>query len=560
VALFAGTVGLTLRFLMSGTVGMPGRTVLGDPLFGEGSKGSLGTLTEQLGPNRMVLSYKTIEGSESDLRLEQVLGRLDEQAGQWRMQSPSAERQAGIWTLMGPMDLDVHAPGSNTLLGRGHIVEKRPAIRWNGGAWEGLAPLHWESLEGSAKGTWELPVGWQREAEGRLRVDHGPIRWEAPAGPGPKPTLLAMDAERLLAMPGFQTGHLEGVHAHLSEGSLNASVADLSPDTVTWPGPLSFSRQDGWNGEAQSGVAPRPMPGDSFQRVEFRGFKARRNLPTGMESLSTQGARWTPAGLRLEGSVVWEQPLEGQHLTLQAPRVLMREGPGTDLPASLPVGSAVAESQAVLSWGKRSLSSPEIQVARASRIWQLKGPVFGRAEEGTFTGSAGHGNPHTWTIEGPVQLSFFRGGNLRGSRLVWQDALWTLTGHPAAWTRLRERLSGPSILRLGEVVSFPEGLNGSLAAPDGDLFLRAERGKSTGEVVTLDGGVECQGQGWRLAADSVTVQVAPDRTVQKIQAKGSVILRGRLGEGQGEALELEPGPRTVHWQGRVHGKGDGPSW
>jgi hypothetical protein len=159
-----------------------------------------------------------------------------------------------------------------------------------------------------------------------------------------------------------------------------------------------------------------------------------------------------------------------------------------------------------------------------------------------------------------VQVNLFAGGSLRGIRLVWEDALWTLTGRPAAWSRLRERLSGPRIVRKGDTVSFPEGLNGTLAAADGDLFLRAERGQSEGQKILLSGGVECQGQGWRLAADSVSVTVGPDRTVKLIQAQGAVTLRGRLGEGQGEALDLEPGTQTVRWQGRVRGKGVGPGW
>lgn len=558
--LVAGILGFTVRFLMSGSDGMPGRIVGGDPLFGEGTRGSVGTLTEQLGPNRMVLSYKTIEGSEEDLRLEQVTGRLDEATGQWRLLSPTARRQAGIWTLQGPMDLGVVQPGTAALLGKGRIEDEGPAIRWTGGEWEGLAPLRWESLEGSSRGVWNLPTGWRRETDGRLRVDRGPVRWQAPVGGPASTTLQSMDAERLWATPGFQTGHLEGVKARLSEGSLRASVADLSPDTVTWPGPLSFERSDGWRGEAQGGVAPRPSPGAKFQQVELRTFKARRMLAAGEEHLSTDGARWTPSGLRLEGSVVWDQPTEGQRLTLKAPRVLMREAPGPDLPESLPVGHAVAEGFAVLAWGRRTLSSPRIEVERATRRWKLQGPVLGRGEDGTFTGGSGHGDPRSWTIEGPVQVNLLSGGSLRGAKLVWEDALWTLTGRPAAWSRLRERISGPRIVRKGEVVGFPEGLSGTLAAPDGDLFLRAERGQSEVQKITLSGGVECQGQGWRLAADTVTITVGPDRTVKLVQAQGAVNLRGRLGEGQGEALELEPGPQTVKWQGRVRGKGAGTGW
>ena len=101
-----------------------------------------------------------------------------------------------------------------------------------------------------------------------------------------------------------------------------------------------------------------------------------------------------------------------------------------------------------------------------------------------------------------------------GAKLVWEEALWTLTGRPATWSRLRERLTGPRILRKDEVVTFPEGLSGTLAAADGDLFLRAERGQSEAEKITLSGGVECQGQGWRLVADTVIVTMGPERTVK----------------------------------------------
>lgn len=559
-ALVAGTLGFTVRFLMSGSEGMPGRTVGGDALFGEGTRGSVGTLTEQLGPNRMVLAYETISGSEQDLLLEQVTGRLADQTGEWRLVSPKARRQAGVWTLQGPMDLGVAQPGTTVLLGKGRVEGDVPAIRWTGGEWEGLAPLRWESLEGSSRGVWNLPTGWRRETDGHLRVEKGPVRWQAP-GDGPAaPTLQAMDSDRLWATPGFLTGHLEGVKAHLSEGSLQASVADLSPDTVTWPGPLSFERTDGWRGEAQGGVAPRPAPGASFQQVELRRFKARRALLSGEEQLSSDGARWTPAGLRLEGNVVWDQPLDGLRLTLKAPRVLMREAPGPDLPESLPVGHAAAEGQALLTWGRKTLSSPRIQVERATRRWKLQSPVLGRGEDGTFTGGAGQGDPRSWTIEGPVQVNLFTGGSLRGAKLVWEEALWTLTGHPATWSRLRERLSGPRIIRRDEVVTFPEGLSGALAAADGDLFLRAERGQSEAANITLSGGVECQGQGWRLVADTVIVTMGPERTVKLVHAQGAVTLHGQLGEGQGEALDLEPGPKTVRWQGRVRGKGSGSGW
>ena len=59
---------------------------------------------------------------------------------------------------------------------------------------------------------------------------------------------------------------------------------------------------------------------------------------------------------------------------------------GKDLPDNLPVGHAVAEGQALLTWGKRSLSSPRMEAERATRRWRLQAPVYGRSEDGTFSG------------------------------------------------------------------------------------------------------------------------------------------------------------------------------
>jgi hypothetical protein len=54
--------------------------------------------------------------------------------------------------------------------------------------------------------------------------------------------------------------------------------------------------------------------------------------------------------------------------------------------------------------------------------------------------------------------------------------------------------------------------------------------------------------------------MGPARTVKLVHAQGAVMLHGQLGEGQGEALDLEPALQTVRWQGRVRGKGTGSGW
>ncbi|HZU52866.1 MAG TPA: hypothetical protein VFF77_03160, partial [Holophagaceae bacterium] len=182
--------------------------------------------------------------------------------------------------------------------------------------------------------------------------------------------------------------------------------------------------------------------------------------------------------------------------------------------------------------------------------------------DGTFSGAGAEGTPTAWTVAGPVNLSMAGGGQLRGSQLIWEAGAWTLRGNPATWTRLRERLSGPRIIRSGDRLDFPEGLQGAEAGPDGDLTVRAAQGRGDDELLLLTGGVACSGPGWRVEAPAVTVTFGPGHVVKAVHASGGASLKGRYGEGKGEALDMAFGagaPPVVRWQGRVRGEGE-TSW
>ncbi len=525
------------------------RPVDGRDLFASGPMGTLGTVTEQLGQGRFVLSYAHILGSESDLRLQGVKGRLYEPEETWNLEAPSARRREGLWLLDGPLDVQAYAADGQRSIGQGRIQQAGPALSWDHGVWRGLAPLVWQDRGIQTAGVWTLPAGWERSLDGRFQVRQGPVRWEA-LEPG---TIRRIEAARLWANLGLQDGRLEEVRADLEGGSLEAGVALVEPGALRWKAPITFRRADGWVGQAQEGTAPRPEEGKPLERVELRAVRASRGTPSGAERLQAEGARWTPAGLRLEGDVHWEQPLEGQRLSLRAARLLFREqAGGGDLPPDLPVGVARAEAAPVLSWAGRSLSGARME-ARRDRQWLIRGPVYGRSEQGTFRAGTGQGNPKHWAFEGPVQAHLLGGAIVEGDRLVWEDELWTFQGRPVTWTRLRERLTGPKVQKRGELVTFPEGIAGSLAAPDGNMSLRADRAEGQKGVLLLSGRVECQGAGWRLQAERISVTLGPDHQVRSVGAKGNVVLRGEMGEGRGETLELDVATRRAVWKGRVRG-------
>lgn len=519
-------------------------------LPGQSGVGRQGTIIEQLGDGRFVVSFDRIAGTKEQHQVEGVTGILEEPKTHWRMQSPQAAREQGIWTLDGPMKVEAKLPGGPQI-GRGEMVRPGPALKWERGVWTGLQPLSWESLDGPSRGTWSLPEGWNRDLEGRFRAEKGPVRWVA-SGPG---AIRWMESERLWVTLGLEEGEMETVRAGVEGGTLSAPLARVSPERLSWPSGLQFRRDDGWQGQAEEGSAPRPPEGQPLECLELKKVKARRSVPEGTEHLDALGARWTPTGFRLEGDVRWEQPAEGHSLVIRAPRVMFRQvAGGTDLPEDLPPGDARAEGRVVLTWNGRSMSTPSATLRKDSRQWWVQAPILGRSEWGTFQSGPGSGDPRRWVFTGPIQAWLVAGGSLRGDRLVWEEEAWTFTGKPATWQRIRERLSGPRIVRKNDHISFPEGLNGALAADEGDLLLRADCGESVPGRIQLEGRVECRGQGYRIQADRVEVEVGAGNTVQRIQARGKVQLEGAMGEGRGDFLDLDPQARSARWEGKVRGR------
>jgi len=539
-------VGVTTLYVIRGP--RPLRPTNDTGPVGSVTQGRFGTVTEPLGNGLFVMSYETITGAEDDLQLQKVVGKLQEPQSTWNMNSPTAKKAEGIWTLYGPMDIEDTLPDGKTVLGKGNISNPGPALGWDRGVWHGLAPLVWDDLQGSGQGRWNLPAGWYRGLDGKFIVDRGPVIWTASQAGAVK----SMEAERMWAALGFKTGHLEQVTGNLTGGQVKAQVVDIDPAWIRWSAPVTFTRDDGWHGDAAGGRAPRPPEGGAFEQVDFTTFRAMRAIPGGTESVLADGARWTPSGLRLEGNVRLQQPLDNNgHILLQAPRVLQRTTPGGDLPAELPIGDTWAESQAVLTWGLRSLSSPRIEGRQKTRQWKMQAPTQGRSEMGTFSAGEGRGNPARWEFDGPILAHFGEGATGQGDTLVWVNNTFTLTGRPVTVNRFRERLTGPRLVRTGDLLDFPDGIAGALAALDGDINLQADRGKVQRTLINLDGRVETQGQGWSLQADHISVTLGPGNMVKQVNGNGAVFLRGRMGEGRGDALVLDPGLKTATWLGRV---------
>ena len=118
-AMILSILGVTALYVVRGP--RPLRPSGDDGPAGSGTRGRFVTVTEPLGQGLFVMTYETITGMEEDLQLQTVNGRLQEPQTTWKLNSPTARKAAGVWTLFGPMDMEATDPGGQVQLGKGAI-------------------------------------------------------------------------------------------------------------------------------------------------------------------------------------------------------------------------------------------------------------------------------------------------------------------------------------------------------------------------------------------------------------------------------------------------------
>ena len=541
-------IGVTTFFMLCG----PGPITLTgevDSVVSSGISGRFGTVTESLGRGLFVLSYESITGNKDDLQLQDVTGQLRELQTTWDMSFPSAKKVDGVWTLFGPLNLKSIGPNGKTATGKGSIANNGPALKWDQGIWYGLSPMVWNDLSCQGRGKWTLPAGWYRDLIGRLVVENGPVCWLANKGGD----ILSMDANKIRVDLDFQEGRMEDVTANLVGGCIKAKVVDIDKNYVNWYGPVSFVRDDGWHGSSDRCRTPRSLrSGSDIEKVELNLFQAKREAIGGVELVSADHAKWTKAGLLLEGNARLEQPLDGKIISLQASKIFQRSGLGGDFSPDMPVGAIWAGPQAVMFWDAKSLiSSHHIEGIRKTRQWSISAPANGRWENVTFTAGEGRGNPARWAFNGPISANLGDGFVASGDSLLWEGGTFTLVGRPVSLNRSREKLTGRRLVLRKKVLEFQEGVVGALMTADEDINIKADRGKILRTLINLYGQVECVGRYWRLRADSVSVTIGAGNIVKQVNGSGSVFFSGQMGEGRGDAISLDLCKKTADWLGKV---------
>lgn len=511
------------------------------------SKGKLGTLTEPLGKGFLTLSYGTISGRKEDITLTEVSGQLQEPKAKWRLHVPLARKANDVWTLFGPVDLESIDARSKVILGKGHVDNVGPALRWDHGVWCGLSPVVWNDLDGTSHGKWFLPTGWYRDTSGKFIVDNGPVRWLS----ANKGQVVSMVAQKIWAAFELQEGHMENILVKLVDGQLEASKLDIDKSCIKLHGPISFMRSDGWHGDATNGYAPKVSNSSTLAMIELANFKARRALYEGTESISSDNVYWTQAGLVLKDNVVLEQFLKGKRMLLKAPTLLQRNNLGGNLPLDMPVGEIWAEPNAALFWDNQYLNSVRIKYISKTRQWQATSPVFGHYDDCTFTAGNGHGNPAYWKFDGPIKINFNNGLVANGNSLNWDNGTFNLIGKPITANYFQHRFTGYKLIDKVGILEFIDGVNAILGTVSGSVSIHADKGRIQQKLASLYGRVECYGTNWSMQANCISFLLDNKNVIRQLNASGSIFLRGCMGEGKGDTLAIDLNQKTVIWSGRV---------
>lgn len=527
-----------------------------------GDNGRFGVLTERLGKkDTLTLSYESILGNQNNIELRGIKGQLKikEDLTSWEMQFPFAKKTNNNWILYGPLSL-ISIDNNNNKLSDGHMNTKGQALSWYKNVWYGLSPIIWNSLQGVGRGTWFLPQGWYKDSGGKLVVESNPIRWVAQ----PNNHIISMDATKMWSAFEFQEGHLENVTTTLIDGILKTNVVNISKEFISWPNTVSFTRDDGWCGSANSGTAP-VSPKGNVTLIELTNFIAKKTANNNIDNICANLVKWNQSGLILEGDVKFEQQSNNDLVTLKAPIVFQRNKSGDSIPSYVPKGEIWAEPNAELYWGNIHLSSPKIAVIRRTHNWYMTAPIHGNwGADCTFSSGCGHGNSNSGKFDGPIIANFGDGFVASGDSLLCTNRNnIILSGSPVIIERSCENFSCRRLIRKDNILEFPENVSAKLIAIDQNISINARNGIAKKSFIVFHGGVKCCGDNWKLIAERISIFLNDNHLVQQIKAEGCVSLfgqiedkrgnlfNGRVGESKGNAVMIDFNKKTINWFGSV---------
>lgn len=520
--------------------------------YREGVEGKTGTLRETYENRQITLAYDSISTRSSEILIKPARITFEDQSGKWFIEGSSAIRRSDEWTIFGPIKLSFRNL-NDALIGEGLAQGDIPCLIWSRGVWKGLVPVKWTSLSGLFQGQWALPAGWVRRSSGVFESQLAPITFLA--RDNNKNSLKSLKADAVITTPNLDEILLMQIQSNLLSGQLTTSKAAVTNGEISFPTKVSFIRKNELILNSDNALYSESESSSKLGLSNVRGSKLEANAA---ESIRSESAFIFPDLSRFIGNVEFNRSEGSNRTIIRSPDIFMRERQGASYPTDIQPDEVFSPQSTEIILNDLKFISQTLRFNRRSLTWSLGPTVRGEGKDGTYLGGAASGNRDLWTIQGPVKYELNNNeGVLSGTLLRGSKLQWTLSGDPIIWRRDSDTITTSKIIKNTSLIKFPEPLRGTFLEQKGRITVDAASGSYENNRMLLGGPIVLNGLGWSCNARGASIVFDQSRKISVIRLEGEVVLRGKLGEGSGDRLEITPNPKdktyTIYWQGRVRG-------
>ena len=520
--------------------------------YTEGIEGKTGTLKETYENRQITLAYDSISTRTSQIFIKPARVTFEDQSGKWFIEGSSAIRRDDQWTIYGPLYVSFK-DSNNILIGEGLANEDTPCLLWSRGSWQGLVPIKWSSRPGLFGGLWTLPKGWIRRSNGAFESQASPTTFLAKDDGQSK--LKSLQADVITTTEDLNEIFLMRIRSTLLLGNLETSKATVTDNEINFPTTVSFERKKELMLKSDNAHYIDRELSSILSLNNVNGSRFENNIT---ETVRSDHASIFIDISRFNGNVEWNRIDGSSTAKITSPDIYIRERQGSSYPSDVQPNEIFSPKSTEVTLNDIKFSSETLRFNKRDFIWSLGPTVRGKSKDGIYSGGTASGNRDSWKMQGPIKYELLNNqGVLLGAFLTGTKLQWTLSGEPVLWRRGSDLITTANITKNGSLIKFPGQLRGVFREQKGDITVDASSGLFENNVMQLDGPIVLNGLGWSCNARKASITFDTSRKISIIRLEGEVALRGGLGEGTGDRLEIVPKPGdktyTIHWEGRVRG-------
>lgn len=520
--------------------------------YTEGIEGKSGNLRETYEDRQITLSYDSISTRSTEIFIKPARITFEDQSGKWFIEGASAVRKNGQWIIFSPLTISFRT-SNNFPIGEGLVSDSTACLLWARGEWQGLTPIFWKSRSSFLGGVWIIPKGWIRRLDGSFESKMSPVTFQANEKNMSK--IESLQAESISSSSNINEIFLTRIQATVFSGTIRTSRAVIINNEINFPTEIAYDRNNELSLRSDHATYRDTGPSSTLVLSNVRGSRIQNKIN---ETVRSDMSTIYPDLSRYSGHVEWAR-FDGSNITkIKSPDIYIRERTGASQPNDLEPDELLSPDSTEVIFNDLKFVSKTLRLNKKNMTWSMGPVIRGENKDGIYMGKLASGDRDVWKMQGPIKYELNNNqGALAANQLIANKFQWTMSGQPIRWEREKDVILTSTINKLGDLIKFPSQLQGTFHAPQGDIVVDASGGFFESNILRLGGPILVNGLGWSCSAPKASIGFDNFRRISNIKLEGGVSLKGSLGEGEGERLEITLKPNdktyTIHWQGRVRG-------